>query len=171
MKIVFAALALTLTLAVVPAVGRAVTLDIKTGAWEVTQSTTMSGMPMPKAALEGMPPEQRAKFEAAMRERAGKVKTTVLHTCVTRQDIDRGELLRTENADCKRKVIAQNARHLEIEETCTEPEPRTTHFKFDASSADAYSGSVDVTQGEGGRVHIDMSGRWTGATCEKGDDD
>jgi len=167
MKIVFAAL----VLAASPLASHAATLDIRTGAWEVTQSTAMSGNPIPQAALAGMPPAQRAKLEAAMRQRAGKVKTSVLHTCVTRQDIDRGELLRSEDANCKRKVITQAARHLEIEETCTAPEPRTSHFRFDATSAEAYTGSIDVTQGEGGRVHIDMSGRWTGATCKKGDND
>ena len=167
MKIVFAAL----VLAAVPAAGRAASLDVKTGAWEITQSTTISGNPVPKAALEGMPPAQRAKVEAAMRARADKAKTTVLHSCVTRKDLDRGELMRGENPNCKRKVIAQSARHLEFEEACGAPEPRTSHFKIDASSSEAYTGSIDMAQGEGGRVHIEMSGRWTGPTCKKGDDD
>lgn len=167
MKIVIAAL----VLAASPLVSHAATMDIRTGAWEVTQSTAMAGVLIPKDAMAGMPPAQRAKIEAAMRERAGKVKTTVLHTCVTQEDLDRSELLRNENANCKRKIITQDARHLEIEETCTAPEPRTSHFRFDATSAEAYTGSIDVLQGEGGRVHVDMSGRWTGATCKKGVDD
>ena len=167
MKIVLAAL----VLAASPLVSHAATMDIRTGAWEVTQSTAMAGNLIPKDALADMPPAQRAKVEAAMRARAGKVNKTVMHTCVTQKDLDRSELLRSENANCKRKVITQNTRHLEVEETCTAPEPRTSHFRFDATSAEAYTGSIDVIQGEGGRVHIDMSGRWTGATCKKGVDD
>lgn len=167
MKIVFAALVLFAS----PLISHAATMDIRTGAWEVTQSTAIAGMPIPKDAMAGMPPEQRAKVEAAMHARAGKVNKTVMHTCVTRQDLDRSELLRNENANCKRKVITQNTRHLEIEETCTAPEPRKSHFRFDATSSEAYTGSIDVLPGEGGQVHVDMSGRWTGTTCKKGVDD
>ena len=167
MKIVFAALLLS----VLPLVSHADNLDIRTGAWEVTQSTAVAGMMIPEDTLASMPPAQRAKVAAAMRARAGKVNKTVMHTCVTKQDLDRNELLGKENANCKRTVITQNTRHLEIEETCTAPEPRTSRFKFDATSAEAYTGTIDVTQGGGGQVHVDMSGRWTASTCKKGDDD
>ena len=47
MKTVLAALVLI----ALPLAGQAATLDIKTGAWEVTTTTAMSGMPMPKEAL------------------------------------------------------------------------------------------------------------------------
>ena len=40
-----------------------------------------------------MPPAQRAKIEASMRAQAGQVTTAHhLRSCVTRQDLDRGEL-------------------------------------------------------------------------------
>ena len=59
MKTVLAALVLI----ALPLAGQAATLDIETGAWEVTTTTAMSGMPMPKEALAKMPPEQRAMVE------------------------------------------------------------------------------------------------------------
>jgi hypothetical protein len=165
-KTVLAALVLT----ALPLTGQAATLDIKTGAWEITESTTMSGMPIPKEAMAGMSPEQRAKMEAAMAAHAGSGKPHVMHSCVTQQDLDRSALMKSEEPNCKRTVITQSARHLEMNEVCTGSEPSQTHFKFDASSNERYTGSGDMTRGNG-KVHIEMSGRWLGATCKKGVDD
>ena len=166
MKTVLAALVLS----AVPFAGHAETLDIKTGAWEITTTTAMSGMPIPKEALANMEPAQRARIEASMRAQAGQGKPHISRSCVTRQDLDRGELMHSDKPNCKRKVITQNARHLEMEEICTGPEPSKSHFKFDATSSERYTGSIDMTRGEG-KVHVDMSGRWIGATCTKGVDD
>jgi hypothetical protein len=166
MKTIVAALVLT----ALPLAGHAETLDVKTGAWEVTLKTLMEGVPIPKEALASMPPEQRARMEEAMRARSGKVNTSTQRSCTTRKDLDRGELMRSEDPNCKRKVITQNARHLEFEEVCTGPEPSRSHFKFDAPSNERYTGSIDMMRGDG-KVHVDMSGRWIGATCTKGVDD
>jgi len=165
MKTVLAALVLT----ALPLAGHAETLDIKTGAWEVTETTAMSGMPIPKEALEKMPPEQRAQVEASMRAHAGSGKPHTTRSCLTQEGRDRGQLMHSEEPSCKRKVITQNARHLEIEEVCTGPEPSKSHLKFDATSNERYTGSIDMTRGDG-KVHIDMSGHWIGATCTKGVD-
>jgi hypothetical protein len=67
-------------------------------------------------------------------------------------------------------VIKQNARHVEMEEVCTGPEPSKSHFKVDATSNERYTGSIDTTRGDG-KVHVDMTGRWIAATCTKGVDD
>jgi hypothetical protein len=143
--------------------------DIKTGAWEVTLTTAMSGMPIPKDALDKMPPAQRAKMEAMMTARAGKDNIHRSTTCVTKQDLDRGQLLKSEEANCTRKVITQTARHYEMEETCSGAEPSKTHARFDAKSAESYTGSMDRMQGQGGKVHVEMTGRWLGAACKKGE--
>jgi hypothetical protein len=142
MKIRFVALALV----ALPLVSHAETLDIKTGAWEVTISTAMSGMPIPKEAMAKMSPEQRARMEASMRAQAGQGKPHISRSCVTREDIDRGLLMRSDEPNCKRKVITQNARHLEMEEVCTGPEPSKSHFKVDATSNERYTGSIDTTR-------------------------
>jgi hypothetical protein len=158
-------------LAALPLTGRADKLDVRTGAWEVTVTTTSAGIPIPADALAKMPPEQRARIEAMMGARAGKPNTRTLHSCVTPQDIDRGEMLgKDKEKNCTRKITAQTARHYEFDEVCTAPEPRKMHAKFDAQSAEKYSASFDGTQGEG-KVHVEMQGRWIGAVCRKGTDD
>ena len=70
-----------------------------------------------------MPPEQRAKVEASIRAQAGQGKPHTSRSCVTREDLDRGQLGHSDQPNCKRKVITQNAGHLEMEEVCTGPEP------------------------------------------------
>lgn len=166
MKTIVAALVLI----ALPLSGHAETLAIKTGAWEVTLKTLMEGVPIPKEAMANMDPAQRARTEEAMRARSGKVNTNTHRSCTTQKDLDRGELMHSDEPNCKRKVITQNARHLEMEEICAGSEPSKSHFKFDATSSERYTGSIDMMRGDG-KVHIDMSGRWIGATCTKGVDD
>jgi len=162
-RILFAVAAVTLS-----PLSNAEGFDIKTGAWEVTSATAMSGMPIPKDALDKMPPAQRAKMEAVMAARAGKTNSRTSTTCVTKQDLDRGRLMKSDDAKCTRKVIAQTAVRYEMEETCTGPDPSTTHAKFNAKSAESYTAVIDRMQGQGGEVRVEMSGRWLGATCKKG---
>ena len=145
--------------------------DIKTGAWEVTSTTAMSGIPIPKDALDKMPPAQRAKMEAAMAARAGKANSHTSTTCVTKLDLERGQLLKSEDAKCTRIVISQTASRYEMEETCTGPDPSKTHAKFDAKSSESYMAIMDRQQGDGGKVHVEMSGRWLSAACKMGDVD
>lgn len=142
--------------------------NIRTGAWEVTMASSVSGMPVPKDALSRMPPEQRAKIEAAMAARAGKTNASTSTTCVTKEDLERGQLMKSDDARCTRKVIAQMASRYEMEETCTGPEPSKTHAKFEAQSAERYTAVMDRLQGEGGKVHVEFTGRWLRAACPKG---
>ena len=168
MKTIFA----TLFVIALPLTALAETLNIKTGAWEVTINRVTAGMMMPKDTLAQMPPAQRAKIEAMMSARNGKVNTHISRTCVTPQDLARGELTakETQRKNCTRNVISQTARHFEFEEVCTAPEPSKMHASFDATSAESYTASMDMAQTDG-KVHVDMHGRWIGAACKKGGDD
>jgi len=162
----------TLLLSALPLTASADSFNIRTGAWEVTTSTAMSGMLIPADALAKMPPDQRAKIEAMMSARAGKVDTRTMRSCVTPEDLARGQLMdkEMERKDCTRKVIAKTARHFEYEEVCPAPEPSTTHARFDAPSAETYLANVDMTRGEG-KLHVDIRGRWLAAICKNGVDD
>jgi len=103
-----------------------------------------------------------------MAARAGKTNSHTTTTCVTKQDLDRGQMMKSDDAKCTRKVISQSASHYEMEETCAGPEPSKTHAKFDAKSAESYTSVIDRVQAEGAKVHVEMAGRWLGATCKKG---
>jgi hypothetical protein len=166
-----ATLAMGLGIAVVPITTWAGNLDIKTGAWEVTTTTIIQGMMIPKELLEKMSPAQRAKFDQVMGARDGKPSTRTLHSCVTQADLDRSEVFKSQNAKCTRKVIANSARRLEVEETCPPPHMSKASFKLAANSSDSFTGVMDIAQQEGGKVHVDMSGHWVSAVCKKGSDD
>jgi hypothetical protein len=160
-----------LVLSVLPLSVHAESLDIKTGLWEIVMSTAVTGVPIPAAALANMPAEQRAKFEASMRARAGKVNTRTFHQCLTKEDIDRNKFIESEQENCKRNIVEQNARRVEVEETCGAPEPTKTHMTYAAKTPENYTTTMDREQGEGGKVHVEMSGRWIAAACSKADED
>ena len=66
-------------------------LDVKTGLWEMTYTTEVRGTLMPKAVLDKMTPEQRARFAAAQQKQdAEGPKTSTEKTCVTEQDLREG---------------------------------------------------------------------------------
>lgn len=165
-----AAIGIGIVVAVAPLGSHAETFDIRTGAWEVTTTSAIAGMPIPKKVLDEMPPAQRAKMEQAMHARAAKPSTHTHRQCVTKEDLIRSRMLKSEDTKCTTKVIAQSSRSLEIEETCPPPEASKTHVKFDAKSSESYVATMERAQGEG-KVHIEMTGRWLAATCQKGVDD
>jgi hypothetical protein len=154
-----------------PRLSYADVLDIKTGSWEMTQTTAIEGMMMPKEVLEKMPPAQRAKVEQSMRARAAKPVTTTFHSCVTKEDIDHGAVYKSENSNCTRRVLSHTARKLEVEETCPPPRATQSHFTLEAKSNQSYVGAMEMTRSEGGKVHMDLNARWVGAACKKGVDD
>jgi len=162
---------LLLALVVLPLHGHAEALDLKTGAWQIEMSTTVAGMPIPEASLAQMPAAQRAKVEESMRARAGEVDKQTYRTCLTKEDVDRGDLFESEDENCKRKVIEQTSRRFDIEETCGAPEPSTTHMTFATESPESYTATMDRTEGEGGRVHVEMNGSWVAAACSEDDED
>lgn len=165
------ALAIGASIAVAPLNSRAETFDIKTGSWEVASTLAIEGMPVPKKVLDEMPPAQRAKMEQMMRARAAKSETHTVRQCLTKEDLDRSRLHKSDNPKCTSKVISQSARLLEVEETCPPPEASKTHVKYEAKSADSFVGSMDRAQGEDGKIHLDVKGRWLAAVCKKGIDE
>ncbi len=159
-----------LAFTVLPLCVHAESLDIKTGLWEITMSTAMSGVPIPAEALANMPAAQREKMEAAMRARSGEMNTKTHRSCVTQEDLDRGQFIKSEKENCKRNVVEQNARHFEAEEICGAPEPSRSHTTVAAKTPETYTATMDMAQGEGGKVHVEMSGRWIAAACSEADE-
>jgi len=166
MKIAYAALILI----ALPLASQADPLDIKTGAWELTEITAINGVTIPKETLDKLPPTQRDEMEVKMRASANNGDPVKSRRCVTQEDLAGNNLLGKEQANCTRKVKYQTKRFLELEENCAAPDASKTIVRFEAASKETYSGNIDRTQGEGA-VHIEIVGRWIGPTCEKGLDD
>jgi hypothetical protein len=143
----------------------------RTGAWEMTTSSATQGSPVPAAALAKMPPAQRARLEATMNARAGKVTSHTNKTCITQQDIDKSEIVKDEaDAHCTRKVISRTATSLVIEQSCPAPEAHSARMNMQFPTPTSMSGTIDMTRDDGFKVHITLNGRWLGPSCAGIDD-
>lgn len=142
------------------------TFAAKTGAWEMTTTTAMQGMPIPAAELAQIPPAQRARMEAMMGARAGKAMTHVTKTCVTQDDLDKSQIIKDEaDARCTRKIISRTSTSLVMEQTCPAPEAHTARMNMQFPSPGMMSGTMDMTRADGFKVHMTINGRWLGASC------
>jgi hypothetical protein len=149
-----------------PLLSLAAALNTKTGAWEMTTTTVRTGSMIPADVLAKMSPEQRAKMEAAMTARAGQNKTHVHQHCVTQADLDQSRMLESDDdAKCSRKIISSSSSKLVLERQCPAPHASKVHMTMESASSDRIVASIDVTQGTNGKVHMDIKGRWLGASC------
>jgi hypothetical protein len=156
---------LTIALAT-PLLSFAAALNTKTGAWEMTTTTVRTGSMIPADVLAKMPPEQRAKMEATMKAREGQNKTRVRQHCVKQADLDQNRMLESDDdAKCSRKIISSSSSKLVLERHCPAPHASKVHMTMESASPDKIVASIDVTQGTTGKVHMDIKGRWLGASC------
>lgn len=148
-------------------------LNIKPGQWEMSTTTQMSGMMMPPDILARMPPEQRARMEATMKQHgvgAGAHPNTT-KTCVTKEDLLRGSVRAEKEQDknCQYRVVTQTATHMETHFHCAGEPPRDGEMKMEAVSPEQFKGAIQVTTPQG-KVNIALNGRWLGAACGKDKD-
>src|SRR5262245_38326842 len=80
-------------------------LNVKTGLWESTITTTTSGqMPIPAEMLARLTPEQRAKFEARMNQNASpKTRTYTNRDCETKEKL--AEQPFNSEKECKQTIV------------------------------------------------------------------
>ncbi len=142
-------------------------LDLKTGTWETTATTTIKGMPIPKESLKQLSASAREQVEQQMRERAAKPHTQTLRSCVTQDKLDRSDLLQSGHPDCKRKILAHDAHKLEVEERCPPPLSSKSNYILTTKSPESYDSTIDVQQGESGKIHVEMTGHWISAECSE----
>src|ERR1700686_5486956 len=99
-------------------------LNIKEGLWEMTVTHSMTGMPaIPPDTLAKMPPEHRARVEAAMKQSGMGGPTADVHKeCVTREKLDkqlafddnRKDKDKDQDTACTRTVVNATGSKLEI---------------------------------------------------------
>jgi hypothetical protein len=151
-----------------PVAAHAESFNARPGAWEMTTTTLMTGMPIPADQLAKMPPEQRAKMEAAMKARSGQPRTHTYKHCVTQKDLDRNRLTKPDDGEdkCTKKVVSQSASKIVIEQSCPAPHASAGQMTFEAKTPETLVATIDMAQGgAAGKVHVDIKGRWLGASC------
>ena len=99
-----------------------VPLNVKAGLWEVTMTSTISGLPpIPAATLDKLTPEQRATIEErmkAMPSQAGKPST--YKNCLTQDDLNKGFSLDRNPKSCKYTILSSTKTELAMHMDCTD---------------------------------------------------
>jgi hypothetical protein len=145
----------------------AASFNAKPGAWEITTTTLTTGMMIPAEALANMPPAQRAKIEKSMQARSGKPSTHVTKNCVTQKKLDQDSMIASDDEEhCKKKIITKSASKIVYEQTCAAPNASRSTVKVEAMTPESIAASMNMVQGGGGgKIHVDIKGRWLGASC------
>lgn len=156
------------------AVSAAERLNVKTGLWEMTSATQMSGMPpLPKEMLEKLTPEQRAQIEASIKQSAG-TRTDTSRECVTERDLERP--FDAGNRDeCNYEMVRSTRTSQEWKLACTGDVKGSGTFKINTPTPETMNGVLDISVGNDDStmtVKADVKGRWLGPDCgEEADDD
>ena len=144
-------------------------LNVRTGLWENTLTTTMGGDSMiPANLLSRMSPERRAKMEAAMRERASaNGHTTTYQSCVTADELKKTPFADKQN--CTEKLLSSTSTDAQIQFACTMEDIKANGtLQIHATSTTAVQGTGSGTAtGNGQTMNISstMTGRWVNADC------
>ena len=148
--------------------------DVKLGLWEITETHTMTGMPVmpsiPPEALANMTPEQRAQVEARMKDSfGGGPKTTTRRYCMTKEKLDKDTAFSDERNECTRTVLSSSSTMTEVKIHCAQKDMTSDGtFKFEALSPENVKGAVRmVTTGNGHTMHMDFdfTSKYLGASC------
>jgi hypothetical protein len=149
--------------------------NIKTGLWEITENHNLTGMPpmpaIPPEALARMSPEQRAQFEAHMKDSfSGGPKTTTRKYCVTKEKLEKDRLFSDDNnKECTRTILNSSSTMTEVKIQCKEKDMTTDGtFKFEALSPENVRGAARmITVGNGRTMHMDFdfTSKYLGAAC------
>ena len=140
----------------------------KPGAWEMTFTTATTGSLVPADVLAKMPPEQRSKFEQAMKARSAQPTTHVSKECFSQEDLDQNRMIKDdedEGNQCTTRVALKSPSKLVLEKSCASPRPSTAQAVFEAKTPEAITGAIDITRPGSGKVHVEIKGRWLGANC------
>jgi hypothetical protein len=147
--------------------------DIRPGLWEVTSNPQVSGeMPIPEEELAKLPPDQRARLEAAMKAGiAGAAKTHVYKECMTPEKIAKGFDTQNpdETASCQKNVIKSSTNELHVHEDCNRNGGKASvDVHFQISGGVQMTGTINAVMTSGSRtmtMNSKLAGKWLGTSC------
>jgi hypothetical protein len=93
-------------------------------------------------------------------------------SCLTKEDVAHDRIIKEmeeEEKDvmpCKVKVISKSSSKLVIDQMCPGPPASTTHLTIEARTTESIVAIGDRDQKGSGKAHMDIKGRWLGASCE-----
>lgn len=154
-----------------------VPMDVKTGQWETTTTTQITGMPqqahqMPQLTPEQLaqiPPEQRARIQAMMAQMSGGApRTTTTKYCAKKEDLTKLPL--NNEPSCKTNVVSSSSRKQVIQVDCDRNgRKQTGTMTIEALGPESMKFTVVASGGEGKAANMSMSisgtSKWLGPVC------
>ena len=145
-------------------------LNVKEGLWEMTVTHSMSGMPatpnIPPDVLAKMPPEQRARVEAAMK---GGPSTDVRKECITREKLEKHSAFSNNRGDCTRTVVNSTGSKLEVKIHCEEKQASTDGtLVLETAGSDHVKGTMQSATNANGHtmnMNFTFSSKYLGPAC------
>lgn len=150
-----------------------VNIGIEMGLWEVAaHAQTSGGMPPDmEARLQSLPPEQRAKIEAAMQgAMADAQRGHVFRECVTPERLARGFGKEDESAQCKSTLVRNTRTDFEYHKVCSggDGESHTEDAVFHMTDPHHITGTVEVvvmSSAQPTKIHQILEGKWVSSSC------
>jgi Protein of unknown function (DUF3617) len=147
-------------------------LNVKLGLWEIVTHPQVSGnLPITDEQLQKLPPEQRAKFEAAMQAAIARgARPRVFKECMTAEKRSRGFNAGTDQSkNCQTTLVTNTPSEFESHRECsTDDGKQSTSVHFRIAGPNEVSGTVNSLISHGGKtmtVNGTMQGKWLGADC------
>ena len=148
-------------------------LNVKLGLWEIATHPQVNGsLPITDDQLAKLPPDQRAKFEAAMQAAVARgAQPRLFKECMTAEKRSRGFDAGSDQSktNCQVTLVTNNANEFESHRECvTDDGKQSTSVHFRAVSPDHVAGTVNVLISHGAKtmtVNSAMEGKWLGADC------
>jgi hypothetical protein len=130
-------------------------LNVKTGLWQMTESTTWTGLP--------------PQFAAGM----GNARTHSYQTCVKPQDLSTNPWAEGSDQVCKWTVVTSTGTDMEVRGTSCNMGSELgmtaeVHGQIHVLDSENGTGSFDITMnGNGHEItgHATYTGKWVGSTC------
>jgi Spy/CpxP family protein refolding chaperone len=148
-------------------------LDVKLGLWEIATHPQVNGsLPITDEQLAKLPPDQRAKFEAAMQAAVARgAQPRVFKECMTAEKRSHGFDAGSDQSksNCQVTLVTNTANEFESHRECTsEDGKQSTSVHFRVVSSDHVAGTVNALISHGGKtmtVNSTMEGKWLGPDC------
>lgn len=148
-------------------------LHVKTGLWETTVNSTVSGSPsIPDSALAQLSPDQRAKIQQMIDERNGK--PTVTKSCLTKEKLQKSNPFQNAPKGCTYTVASSTGSRMEVKMECTrDGTTMTGTVVVTAADSENVKGTVRMkttpSDGNGGNHTMNMNStftsKWIGEAC------
>lgn len=176
-KLLLTAVICSLASAVFAATGQFKPLDVKTGAWQMTATSTINATipPAMLTMLDRLPPEQRARTEEMLKSRfGGTPQTRTDNVCLTQENLSTNPFSDSGNK-CDWTSLSSTGTDLEAHGTCGGGKNNGANtdasFKVHVVNSESVTGEIRFNiAGNGQNMKSDntFSGKWVGATCAPG---